>query len=210
MMFKDRTDAGQQLSVLLSQYRGQPNVVVFGLARGGVAVAYEVAKSLGCPLDVICTRKIGAPSNPEFALGAITESGEGYFDFNTINQLNVSKKYLEETIASEKAVAAHRYAIFTGGRPKNDVTGKIVLLVDDGLATGATMKAAIQSVKKKNVQKIVVAVPVSPKETLTEIESLADHVVCLQTPASFYAVGQFYEDFGQVEEGEVLAFLKKS
>lgn len=207
MLFKNRSDAGNKLAVLLKDYRGRENVIVLGLPRGGVVTAFEIAKTLQLPLDVICPRKIGAPYNPELAIGAVTETGKGIFNDSLIKTLGVSKRFMEEEIARETQRAQQRLALFRKDRPPRNIKGKTVILVDDGLATGATMKAAIESVKFEGAKTIVVAVPVSPADTLLEIEQKVDKVVCLETPFDFQAIGQFYRDFSQVEDEEVLDLL---
>lgn len=206
-MFDDRRDAGKRLAPLVAQYRHQKNAVVIGLPRGGVVTAYEIAQFLELPLDVICPRKVGAPHNPELALGAVTESGKGFFNEELISQLNVSKEYLKEEIEKEKMRAAMRLSLYRKGRPTLDFQGKTVIIVDDGLATGATMKAAILAIKTEKAAKIVVAVPVSPPDTAAEIREMVDEFVCIDTPWFFQAVGQFYKQFGQTEDDEVIALL---
>lgn len=209
-MFLDRHDAGKQLASHLAKYKGQKDVVVLGLPRGGVVLAYEVAKALQQPLEVICPRKVGAPSNPELALGAVTETGDGFFNRNLIASLGVTDKFLEQECAKEKERARQRLALYRKDRPALDLKGKTVILVDDGLATGATMKAAIQSVRGLKAAKIVVAVPVAPPDTAAEIKAMADEFVCLDTPWQFHAVGQFYRDFGQTDDSEVIELLSKN
>lgn len=208
-MFFDRSDAGKQLARLVSKYKNQKDVIVIGLPRGGVVTAYEVAVFLNAPLDVVCPRKIGSPDNPEFALGAITETGEGFFNDALIKQLHVSSTYLEEEIAKEKKCAEMRLALYRKGRHPLNLQAKTVLIVDDGLATGATMKAAILSVKLQTPAKIVVAVPVAPPDTVSEIQEMVDEFLCLETPRLFQAVGQFYRNFDQTENEEVIALLEK-
>lgn len=207
MRFRDRSHAGQELVPKLSQYRNDPNAIVIGLPRGGVVTAYEVAKGLQLPLDVVCPRKIGAPQNPELAIGAITETGEGIFDQSLITYLNVSEDYIEKEVEKEKMQAQRRLKLFRKSRPKICLEGKTVIIVDDGLATGATMKAAIKSVKSEGAEKIVVAVPVSPVDTYKEIQQEVDEIVAIGTPPYFSAVGQFYEDFASTEDEEVVALL---
>lgn len=207
MTFKDRHDAGKQLVSLLTKYKKNQNAIVLGLPRGGVVTAYEIAQGLELPLDVICPRKVGAPQNPELAIGAVTETGEGYFNEDLIIRLNVSESYLSRAIEEEKKRAQFRLALYRKGRAPLNLEDKIVIIVDDGLATGATMKAAIQSVQKMGAQSVVVAVPVSPPETLKDIEAMVDEVACVDTPIFFQAVGQFYEEFGQTEDEEVIKLL---
>lgn len=209
-MFRDRVDAGKQLAAALQKYKNSKDTVVVGLPRGGVVLAYEVAKDLQLPLDIICPRKIGAPGNPEFAIGAVTETGQHILDPANVSESGASHAYLLAQIEREKEIAQKRLSMFRQGRPPRVLKGKIVILIDDGLATGLTMKAAILSVKQEAAQKVVVAVPVSPVETLAEIRQEADEVVCLSTPAFFMAVGQFYEEFNQVDDNEVIALMKQS
>lgn len=206
-MFIDRQDAGKKLAPHLAKYKSKPNVLVIGLPRGGVVLAYEVALFLKQPLDVICPRKVGAPYNPELALGAITETGEGYFNEDLITNIGVSPKYLEAECAKEKAVAQRRLSLFRKNLPPLNFADKTVIIVDDGLATGATMKAAIQSIKGQKADYIVVAVPVAPPDTAAEIKAMCDEFICLDTPWGFQAVGQFYQIFGQTEDEEVVRLL---
>lgn len=207
MLFQNRADAGRQLGRVLSGFASQQNTIVIGLPRGGVVLAYEVAKLLDLDLDVICPRKIGAPFNPEFAIGAITESGEGYFDEKTIQALDINPDYLIQAIEQEKKEAQRRLATYRNHRPPLVVKDKTILLVDDGIATGATVKAAILSLRKAQAGKIIVAVPVAPKDTLREIQDLSDEVICLSTPSPFHAVGQFYLDFSSTTDQEVCRLM---
>lgn len=209
MHFKDRTDAGQKLALQLHKYSQMANGIVIGLPRGGVPVAYEVAQALKLSLDIVCPRKIGAPGNPEFALGAVTESGEGIIDADLVQMLGVDADYLQAEIESERKEAQHRLEYYRKGLPPRILRGKTVIIIDDGLATGATMKAALASIRKESPEKVVVAVPVSPSETLEEMKELADEVVCLEIPLFFQAVGQFYEDFGQTTDKEVICLLQE-
>lgn len=208
-MFVDRYDAGKKLAPLLAKYKGQQDVRVIGLARGGVVVAYEVAVYLEATLDVICPRKVGAPFNPELALGAVTETGDGYFNEKLITALSVSGAYLKEECAKESERAKKRLALFRNNRPPLQIAGKTVLVVDDGIATGATMKAAILALRKERVAKIVVAVPVSSPDTAHEIKALCDEFVCIDLPGTFQAVGMYYQNFSQTDDDEVVALLNK-
>ena len=208
MQFKDRQDAGKKLANALSKYQNLKDAVVIGLPRGGVVTAFEVSSSLHLPLDVVCPRKVGAPFNPELAIGAVTETGAGFFNDELISQLSVSKEYLKEEIEKERKESAHRMSLFRKNKPPLALKDKTVILVDDGLATGATMKAAIKWVKNQKPSQIIVAIPVAPQESLIEIENLVDDVVCLYAPSLFYAVGQFYGDFNQTSDQEVIELLK--
>lgn len=208
MMFKDRAQAGKLLAEALQKYAHHPKAVVIGLPRGGVVVAYEVARKLHLPLDIVSPRKIGAPQNPELAIGAITETGEGVFDQQLIHHLKVTPEYIQKTVDFEKQKAQKRLLMYRKGLPPRNLAGKVVLIVDDGLATGATMKAAIQSIKIEKASKIIVGVPVSPSDTLEEIREMVDEVVCLSVPPFFQAVGEFYQAFDQTEDEEVIRLLE--
>lgn len=207
MIFKNRFHAGKLLIPLLKKYQDDPDTVVLGLARGGVVTAAAVAQGLHLPLDVLCPRKIGAPFNPELAIGAISDQGEPLLNEDLVYRLGVSDKYIQETIQQERKTAQIRLQKFRKNRKSIPVEGKTVIVVDDGLATGATMRASIKGLKAQDAGRIVVAVPVSPPDTLEEIKSEVDEVVCLDTPEYFAAVGQFYEDFGQTEDDEVVEYL---
>lgn len=210
MIFRDRHHAGQALVSRLTKYRRDKNTVVIGLPRGGVVTAFEVANGLNLPLDIVYPRKIGAPFNPELAIGAITESGEGILNDHLVAHLGVSDSYIARTIDQEKSVAQSRLKTYRKNRPKIPLEGKTVIIVDDGLATGATMKAAIQSVNAEGADRVVVAVPVSPPDTYYEIQSLVDEAIALDTPPFFSAVGEFYEDFSQTDDEEVIDLLQKN
>jgi putative phosphoribosyl transferase len=206
MYFIDRLEAGEKLSDQLKQYSGDKNCIILGLPRGGVVTAYEVSKRLHLPLDIICPRKIGAPFNPEYAIGAVTETGK-FFSNSEAAGLPISAEYLQEAIRKETEQAKRRLQVFRVGMSPRNLKDKTVILIDDGLATGLTMKAAISSVRDEKAKKIVVAVPVSPRETLMELKRLVDEVVCLSSPAFFQAIGQFYQDFRQVEDEEVIEIM---
>jgi putative phosphoribosyl transferase len=206
MLFKDRQEAGRKLAAALSLYKWAKKTLVLGLPRGGVVVAHEVAKSLGLPLDVIVPRKIGAPHNPELAIGAL--AGDVVFlDAKIISALAVSQSHIDQTVAAEKKEAERRLALFRKNKPPQNFHGLTLLIVDDGIATGATMRASIGALKKSGAAKIVVAIPVGPPDTLAILMNEVDEVVCLYTPASFYAVGQFYDSFPQTTDEEVIGLL---
>lgn len=207
MQFIDRTDAGQKLAKELKAYDGTENTVIVGLPRGGVPVACEVARRLHLPLDITCPHKIGAPSNPEYAIGAVTESGETIYNKDVLSSMGIPNDYLKSEVEKQKQRARHQLDIYRQGRPRRDFSGKTVILVDDGLATGATMAAAIQSMRAAAAAKVVVAVPVGPQDTLKEMKTLADELVCLYTPSRFYAVGQFYQEFSQTSDEEVIELM---
>ena len=210
MSFFDRIDAGKRLASVMTKYHHAPSCIILGLPRGGVVVAYEIATTLQLPLDIICPRKIGAPNNPEFAIGAITETGEGFFNQEVIAKLGISENYLKKDIEKEKLIAQHRLNSYRGNRPKRDISNKTVILVDDGLATGLTMEAAISGVKSGGAKKIVIAVPVSPVDTLNRLAPLVNEVICLMTPTPFHAIGQFYQEFSQVDDSTVISLLYRT
>ena len=207
MYFTDREDAAKQLATKLDAYAHNPNAIVVGLPRGGVVTAAVVAKALKLPLDIIVTRKIGAPHNPELAIGAVTEEGKVLRNKQLIADLSVSDDYIAQEAAVQQQEAQRRLQAYRGDRPPLDLSGKTVLLVDDGVATGATMKAAIASAKAKDAKKIVVAVPVAPPETVAALKALVDDIVCLHSPEDFAAIGQFYARFAQVTDDEVVRLL---
>jgi putative phosphoribosyl transferase len=207
MLFKDRYEAGNKLAEKLEKYRGQSQTVVVGLARGGVVVAHALAKALNLPLDVVVIRKIGAPLQEELAVGAIDEEGHGFFNDGIIQALNISPAYLQEEIEKQKKLAQQRAALYRQGGKKTDVKGKTVIVVDDGIATGASIKAALYALKQKGVKKIILAVPVAPPETLKSLAKAVDETICLYTPAVFMAVGQFYRKFDQMSDEEVIKLL---
>jgi len=210
MLFVDRKDAGQKLCSLLLQFKNRKDTLVIGLPRGGVVVANEVASLLNLPLDVICPRKVGCPFNPELALGAVTHSGEGFLNQDIISQLDISEEFLKNAIQEERARSQERYTLYRKGKKELSVEGKTVLLIDDGLATGATMKAAIEWTKGEKAKAVVVAVPVGPPTTLDKLRHTADAVFSVSTPSFFQAVGQFYQNFEQITDEEVLRILQST
>lgn len=206
--FLNRVDAGRQLARRLAQYANKSNVTVVGLPRGGVPVAAEVAKALAAPLDVCVVRKLGAPSQPELAMGAIAEGGVRVLNQDVIHELGLSPQEIEAAAAREFAELDRRVARFrSGGAPKS-LRDRTVILVDDGLATGATMEAAVAAVRQQSPERIIVSAPVGASDTCRRFRALADEVVCLNCPEPFYAVGQWYEVFDQTSDEEVVALLR--
>jgi predicted phosphoribosyltransferase len=193
--YRDRAHAGQVLAGELIDYTGRDDLVVLGLARGGVPVAAEVAARLHAPLDAFLVRKLGAPGNRELAMGAIASGGARVLNDTVVRGLNVSWEEIEATAAREEEELARRERRYRDGRPPPDLAGKTVVLVDDGLATGSSMRVAIEAVARQRPAAVVVAVPVGARQTCDELAALADEVVCPLTPVSFYAVGEWYEDF---------------
>jgi len=208
--FKDRADAGRRLASALSKYKNNPDAIVIGLPRGGVVPAFEVAKALNLPLDIIVSRKIASPAQPELALGALSQEGFTFFDENIMRMMSVTKEDLRPVVQTEKQKAKRRLKLYRGDRAPLDLENKIAILVDDGIATGATMMATILSARYLKAQKIVVAVPVSPPETLKKIEGEVDEVICLDTPSVFWGVGAFYDMFSQTEDSEVISLMNSA
>ena len=209
-LFDDRVDAGRQLAQRLETFRGQ-DVVVLGLPRGGVPVAFEVAKALRAPLDVLVVRKLGVPFQPELAFGAIGEGGE----VRVINDAVVHDAHLNrddmDAVESEQRVELQRRSDrFRRGRDRISLTGRIALIVDDGIATGATAKAACQVARAHGASRVVLAVPIGPDDIVARFAGYADEVVCLETPACFFAVGQGYRNFTQTSDDEVIALLDRA
>ena len=205
--FRDRREAGRVLAEQLASYRGEDDLLVFGLARGGVPVAWEIAAALDAPLDVFLVRKLGVPRWSELAMGALASGGGVVMNDNVVSNLHITDEQVREVIASETAELNRREQAYRGGRPMADPRGKIVMLVDDGIATGASMLAAVRALRAAGPQSIVVAVPVGPPSTCREIAQEADDVVCATMPPGFEAVGQVYADFHQVSDDEVRALL---
>lgn len=208
-MFKDRKEAGQKLVAKLKNYKDNEDAIILGLPRGGVVTALQVAQGLNVPLDIVVARKIGAPGNLEFAIGAITEDGTGIFNEETISIYGISKRYIDEEVQKEKKEAERRLKLYRGKRPPLNLKGKIAILIDDGVATGATMRAAVRSAKAKGAKKVVVAVPVIALDTLQKLEQEASEMIYLDAPLFFGAVGAFYETFDQTEDEEVIEIMKK-
>jgi putative phosphoribosyl transferase len=208
MIFRNRRDAGRVLAKTLHRYAGREGLLVLALPRGGVPVGYEVAEALGAPLDVFLVRKLGFPGYPEVAMGAIASGGVRVLDLPLIRRTGVPAEEVERVTRDEERELERRERSYRNGRSALDVAGRIVLLVDDGLATGASMKAAIEALGKLGPRRVVVAVPVAPDTTCRELRTLADEVVCVATPEPFHAVGQFYEDFDQTSGEEVRTLLE--
>jgi putative phosphoribosyl transferase len=208
--FSNRTEAGQQLAKELSQYADRNDVVVLALPRGGLPIGFEIAHALHAPLDVFLVRKLGVPEYEELAMGAIASGGTRVLNESLIEQLRITAEQIEAVSRSEQRELERREQAFRHGREPIPVSDRICILVDDGLATGSTMRAAVLALKKQNPKKIVVAVPVAAAETCGEFESLVDEVVCLYTPEPFMAVGRWYRDFAQLGDEEVRDYLDRA
>ena len=207
MRFRDRVDAGRQLADKLRQYERRSDIVVLALPRGGVPVGAEVARALDAPLDVFVVRKLGVPGHPELAMGAIASGGVRVLSRDIIDELRIPDTAIEAVAARERRELERRDRAYRGVRPPPSLGGKIVILVDDGLATGATMEAAVAAVRALSPARVVVAAPVGAPDTCERLRGLADDVVCAQTPAGFQAVGSWYERFDQTTDDEVLRTL---
>jgi putative phosphoribosyl transferase len=209
MIFRDRKDAGARLAEELADYTGRDNVVVLALPRGGVPVAFEVAQRLGAPLDVFLVRKLGVPGHEELAMGAIASGGTVVLNQDIVDSLRIPDEMIDEVRRREQHEIDRRQREYRDDLPPPDVIGKIVILVDDGLATGATMRAAAAALRLQGPKKLVVAVPVSAPETCEEFRSEVDAIVCAITPRPFYGVGMWYTDFSQTTDEEVRELLQK-
>ncbi|HSB46880.1 MAG TPA: phosphoribosyltransferase family protein [Candidatus Bilamarchaeum sp.] len=205
-MFRDRFDAGEQLAAALAEYKNDRDAIILAIPRGALQIGKVLHERLGLPLDIIVTKKISHPMSEEFAIGAVGPDGE---HFLTQSAEGIDRGYIEsERKRLEKAVE-EKYERYRGRRPKPDLAGKTAIIVDDGIATGSTIIAAIHVIRKQGAAKIVVAVPVGPSETVARIAALADEMHCLLSMDIFYAIGQFYEDFVQVEDEEAIAILRE-
>jgi len=207
MVFQNRAQAGQLLAKKLKEYKNK-EVIVLGIPRGGVVTGKRLSEFLHCSLDVIITKKIGAPGNPELAIGAVGAIGEPVINEELAVRVGADEKYIKKQIAKIKKEIARREKEFRGEKPKLNLKNKIVILTDDGVATGATMEAAVEIVRQQNPKKIVVAIPVIARDSLAKIETKADEVIYLDAPLMFFAVGQFYKEFSQVSDEEVIKILR--
>ncbi|MCR4339507.1 MAG: phosphoribosyltransferase [Gemmatimonadaceae bacterium] len=210
MKFRDRLDAGRQLASRLAEYADRTDVLVLGLPRGGVPVAFEVARALSAPLDVFVVRKLGLPHHEELAMGAIAMGGARVLDRALIAQVGVSDAEIEQVTRREEIELERRQKQYRGDRPLPDIAGRTVILVDDGLATGSSMRVAVAALREEHPRKIVVAVPIAPEETCEMLRGAADEVVCALTPEPFYAVGLWYRDFSQTSDEEVHDLIERS
>jgi putative phosphoribosyl transferase len=209
-MFQNRTEAGQKLASRLSAYFGQPDVLVLALPRGGVPVGCEVARALHAPVDVFVVRKLGVPWNPELAMGAVATGGVRVLDHQIIGSLAIPNEEVAKVAAQEELELERRERLYRGGRAPLPVSGKKVILVDDGIATGSTMRAGIAALRRLQPARIVIAVPVATRATCTILRELADEVVCAFEADDFYAIGEWYEDFTQLSDQEVQNLLENA
>lgn len=206
MLFADRCEAGRRLAAALAGYHGR-DVVVLAIPRGGVEVGFEVARALAAPLDVILTHKVGAPQNPEYAIGAVSEIGQVELNEAEIHLAGVPRAAVEEEVARQRAEIERRKALYRGGRPLPPLAGRIVIVTDDGIATGFTVAGALRAVRSANPAELVLAVPVAPPEACAQLSALADRIICLEMPEPFFAVGLWYRNFEQTSDEHVRELL---
>lgn len=209
--FADRHDAGKRLGERLAPLAAEQPIVI-GIPRGGVVVAYEVARALGAPLDIIVVRKIGAPDQPELGIGAVVDAERPVVTLHEdlIRRLGVPREHIDREVAAQVEEIRRRERAYRGDRPPADVAGRTVIIVDDGIATGSSVRASLRAIRARQPAKVVLAVPVAAPESLEMLRSEADEIVCLQAPAWFRAVGQFYRDFGQTTDAEVVGLLARA
>ena len=210
MIFKDRTAAGQLLAIKLGAYANRPDVLILALPRGGVPVAFEVAKALNAPLDILVVRKLGVPEQEELAMGAIASGGVRIVNEYIISLMKISDEAIARVALQEERELERRERLYRANRPLRDLQGRTVILVDDGLATGATMWAAVAAVRKQQPAQIVIAVPVAALESCQKLETQVDKIICVSTPSPFNSVGLWYEDFPQTTDEEVRDLLAKA
>ena len=209
MSFTDRQDAGRQLAEKLRAYRGQAKTIILGLPRGGVVTAAEVAKRLHLPLDILVPRKLGFPGNEELAIGAVSEDGDPILHDAMITGYNIPSDYLDRELQRQRAESQRRLKMYRGEREPLDIKGKTAVVIDDGVATGATMLAALESCRSKGADKIITAVPVIAPDTIPQLEEHCDEVIYLDAPLSFGAVGNYYTHFPQTSDEEVIELLQR-
>lgn len=208
-IFKNRAEAGQLLAKKLVHFAHRKDIIVLALPRGGVPVGYEVAKALHAPLDIFLVRKLGAPGQEELAMGAIAMGDVLILNEDIIRSMGISRRDIEAAIVEQKKILSERHLKYRSGRSPLDLKDKTVILVDDGIATGATLRAAIQAIQKTGCARLIVAAPVGPPEVFSTFAPLADEVICLQTPSPFFAIGSWYEHFPQTSDEEVIQLLSE-
>jgi len=210
MRFKNRSEAGRLIAGALDHYRDRPDAIVLALPRGGVPVGYEIAKTLHLPLDVFMVRKLGVPGEEELAMGAIASGGVRSLNKSVIEHLGIPESIIDGVSNREALELERRELLYRGDKPPLDVSNRVVILVDDGLATGSTMKAAVAALRRQNPSRIVVAVPTAPAEACDELRPNADELVCAVTPEPFFSVGLWYEHFDQTSDAEVTELLRRA
>ena len=208
MIFKNRQEAGKKLAEKLKDFQDSQDLIVLAIPRGGLVIGKQLSLVLNCPLDILVTKKIGAPNNPELAIGAVGIIGEPVINEELTSRLGVGKGYLEKEITNRKAEVERRVREYRGNRSIIELKDKTIIITDDGVATGATMMAAIEIVRQQGPKKIVVAIPVISRDSMLKLEEQADEVVYLEAPLMFFAIGQFYQEFDQVSDKEVKELLR--
>jgi predicted phosphoribosyltransferase len=208
--FRDRYDAGQQLAAKLSAYAGRPDVLVLALPRGGVPVAFEIARALRAPMDLFLVRKLGVPGQEELAMGAVASGGGRVLNRDVVEALGIPDRVIDAVAEREERELERREQLYRDGRPPVNAEGRAVILVDDGLATGATMRAVVATLRQQQPARIVIAVPLAAPSVCREFEAEVDEIVCARTPEPFYAVGLWYEDFSPTSDEEVHDLLRRS
>ena len=208
MPFRDRRDAGEKLGSRLAKYREREDVLVLALPRGGVVTGHAIARILKCPLDVLIVRKLGFPGRAELAVGAVSETGSVWLNKDIIDAYGISEGYIQGEISRQMEETRRRASVYRAGRAMSSLTGKTVILVDDGVATGATMMAAIATLRNEGLARLAAAFPVASIEAREEIRKMVDDLVCLSAPLDFMAVGNYYQDFRQVTDEEVVSLLR--
>jgi len=209
-MFRDRRDAGAKLASKLLKYKSDTDVLILALPRGGVVTGCETARALGVTMDVLIVRKIGVPWQPELAAGALSETGALVLNKLVVSGYKISNEFLEKEVSRQKGEISRRIELYRQGRGISGLEDKIIILIDDGVATGATVKAAVETLREAKIRKLVVALPVSPSDTAEELRGMADEFVCFETHSDFLAVGNYYQDFTQVSDEEVVDLLERS
>ena len=209
-MFANKVDAGKQLANTLKNFSDKDELIVLAIPRGGVVVGYEVARVLKVPLDIIIPRKIGAPNQPELAIGAVGQDGSVVLNKKVVAQLGVSRTYIEEERRRQELEIKRRLDKYRGRIPFPKLEGKKVIIVDDGVATGATLRAALAFVRKQKVKELIIALPIGPLSSIQEFKKEVDQVICLLTPESFFAIGDFYKDFSQTSDEDVITLLDRN
>lgn len=212
-VFRDRTEAGRELAAKLGAYKNDPAGLILALPRGGVPVAYEISLALGLPLDVFITRKLGAPDDPEYAIGAVAETGSIHLNQKALSFMggfSTASPYFTEMVQGQREEIRRRQGLYRKGRPLPDLKDRTVLLVDDGVATGATFLASVEALRNLQVRRLIAALPVGPRDTLSEIGKQVDKLIVLSMPEPFYAVGNHYADFTQVGDDEVVQYLQQA
>ena len=209
-IYRDRVDAGRRLAELLTPYTNRQDVLVLALPRGGVPVAFEIARALSAPLDVFVVRKLGVPGQPELAMGAIASGDVRVLNKDVVRALRISEDAIESVAEAERKELRRRDAAYRGEREPLEIKGRMIILVDDGLATGATMKAAVEAVRERQPKQVIVAVPTASPDVVSEFRRIADEVVCAATPTPFHAVGASYDRFEQTTDDEVRDYLSRA